>query len=64
MLYCLLSFIGLRWNSFFFSIHLLDFVAHFKLLKTVLRSVLHNWKQVGVACCWGCGLSKWWVWPE
>lgn len=46
MLYCGLSFIGLRWNYFFFSIHLLDFVMNFKLLRTVLRSVLHNGKQV------------------
>ena len=46
MLYCALSFIGLRWNSFYFSIHLVDFAANFKLLRTVLRSVIHNSKQV------------------
>ncbi len=55
MLYCVLSFVGLRWNSFYFSIHLLDFVMNFKLLRTVMKSVLHNGKQVG-----GCGQ---WVWP-
>ncbi len=45
--YCLLSFMGLQWNSFYYSIHLLDLVMNFKLLRTVLRSVLHNGKQVG-----------------
>lgn len=46
ILYCGLSFLGLRQNSFYFSIHLLDFVMNFKLLRTVLYSVLHNGKQV------------------
>ena len=46
ILYCSLSFMGLRWNSFYFSIHLLDLVMSFKVLQTVLRSVLHNGKQV------------------
>ena len=44
--YCGLSFLGLRSNSFYFSIHLLDLVMNFKLLRTVLYSVLHNGKQV------------------
>lgn len=45
-LYCGLSFLGLHQNSFYFSIHLLDLVMNFKLLRTVLYSVLHNGKQV------------------
>ncbi|CAI8034630.1 Ryanodine receptor 2 [Geodia barretti] len=44
--YCGLSFLGLRSNSFYFSIHLLDLVMNFKLLRTVLYSVLHNGKQL------------------
>lgn len=46
ILYCGLSFMGLHWNSFYFSIHLLDLVMSFKVLQTVLRSVLHNGKQL------------------
>ena len=49
-LYCGLSFLGLHQNSFYFSIHLLDLVMNFKLLRTVLYSVLHNGKQVLPFC--------------
>lgn len=44
--YCALSFIGLQWNIFFYSIHLFDLVMYFKRLKTVLRSVQHNGRQL------------------
>ena len=44
--YCALSFIGLQWNIFYFSIHLLDLITYFKRLKTVIRSVLHNGRQL------------------
>lgn len=46
ILYCGLSFVGLHLNYFYFSVHLLDLVMNFKLLKHVLASVLHNYKQV------------------
>lgn len=35
-----------NWNHFFFSVHLLDIVMGFKLLRTVLQSVTLNWKQL------------------
>ena len=54
LLYCALSFCGLRWNSFYFSLHLLDLVMNFKLLRTVLRSVLHNGKQLAMTVLMTC----------
>ena len=44
--YCAVSLLGLQFSVFFFSFHLLDFVHNFKLVRTVLRSVLHNGKQL------------------
>ena len=46
MVYCMLSFVGLQLSIFYFSIHLLDLVVHFKRLRTVLSSVVHNCRQL------------------
>ena len=54
LLYCALSFCGLRWNAFYFSLHLIDLVMNFKLLRTVLRSVLHNGKQLAMTVLMTC----------
>ena len=48
VLSCLLSFVGLNLNIFYFSIHLLDLIMHFKRLRTVLYSVLHNRRQLAM----------------
>ena len=44
--YCLLSLAGLRWNIFYFSIHLLHFMLQSQTLVTVLRSLQVHRKQV------------------
>ena len=44
--FCILSLLGAYWNYFYFSTHLIYLVTSFKLLRTVLKSVFNNWKQV------------------
>ena len=44
--FCILSLLGVYSNYFYFSAHLIYLVTSFKLLRTVLKSVLNNWKQV------------------
>jgi hypothetical protein len=45
LMYLIFSALG-NWNHFFFCVHLLDIVMGFNLLRTVLQSVTHNWKQL------------------
>ncbi|XP_065916546.1 ryanodine receptor 2-like isoform X2 [Dysidea avara] len=44
--FCMLSLLGVYSNYFYFSAHLIYLVTSFKLLRTVLKSVLNNWKQL------------------
>ncbi len=54
LFYCMLSFGGLSYSSFIFSYHLLDLVMSFKLLRNVLKSVLNNYKQLGMTILMTC----------
>ncbi len=54
LFYCVLSFAGLNWSYFIFSYHLLDLVMSFKLLRTVLNSVLNNYKQLAMTILMTC----------
>lgn len=45
--YTTMSIFG-HFNNFFFAAHLLDIAMGFKTLRTILSSVTHNGKQVGV----------------
>ena len=46
VLYCFISLAGIRWNIFYFSIHLIDLMMESKVLLAILRSVLINARQV------------------
>ncbi len=54
LFYCALSFIGFYYSYFIFSYHLLDLVMSFKLLRNVLKSVLNNYKQLGMTILMTC----------
>ena len=45
--YFAMSVLG-QYNRFFFSVHLLDIAVSSKALRTILKSVTHNGKQVCV----------------
>ncbi|KAL0964499.1 hypothetical protein UPYG_G00324660 [Umbra pygmaea] len=45
--YMTMSVLG-HYNNFFFAVHLLDIAMGFKTLRTILTSVTHNGKQLGL----------------
>lgn len=46
LLYICLSIIGAFYDPIVYTLHLLDFINRFEMLKNVIRSVTDNWTQV------------------